>query len=308
MEKFLHLWKPDKIFLVDSEIWPNLILKSKKLKIPIALINARLTLRSLNRWLMFQNTAKKIFGIFSLFICSNYKTKEFFEKLNLKKVYFKGNIKLIDQIDESKIENNNKDLLTNNRFWFAASTHKDEDIFCIKTHLRLKEKFKNIITIIAPRHVERAEEISALSNKFNLKVQILGKGEKILKHKEFIIINHFGVLNNYFKYAKSVFIGKSMIEKLKNEGGQNPIDAAKLKCKIYHGPYVNNFYDIYNILEQNKISKKIENFEELSKNLIEDLDDPLKRADKISDSIKNLEHKTLSDTMKLINNFLFNDN
>ena len=67
------------------------------------------------------------------------------------------------------------------------------------------------------------------------------------------------------KYAKSVFIGKSMIKKLKNDGGQNPIDAAKLGCKIYHGPYVYNFEEIYKFLEKNNISKKINNYEELSK-------------------------------------------
>ena len=62
IDNFIHSWKPDKIFLVDSEIWPNLILKSKKYKIPIALFNARLTSRSSNNWMIFPNTAKKIFG------------------------------------------------------------------------------------------------------------------------------------------------------------------------------------------------------------------------------------------------------
>ena len=71
IDKFLLSWKPDKIFLVDSEIWPNLILKAKKYNIPIALINARLTAKSFKKWMMFPNIAKKIFNIFSLFLCSN---------------------------------------------------------------------------------------------------------------------------------------------------------------------------------------------------------------------------------------------
>ena len=61
VNKFLSLWAPSRIFLVDSEIWPNLILKTKELKIPIALINARLTSRSFKRWLIFFSTAKKFF-------------------------------------------------------------------------------------------------------------------------------------------------------------------------------------------------------------------------------------------------------
>jgi len=307
IDKFLYLWKPDKIFLVDSEVWPNLILKTKKYKIPIALINARLTSRSFNKWMFFPATTKKIFGIFHLCICSNTETKNYLERLNLKNVYFKGNIKLIDHIDDKEITNVNKNILLKKRFWFAASTHKEEDIFCIKTHLKLKEKFKDIITIIAPRHIERAKQIKYLSKRFDLKVQILNKNENISENNELIIINYFGVLPNYFKYAKSVFIGKSMIKRLKNDGGQNPIDAAKLKCKIYHGPYVYNFEEIYEILEKNNISKKIENYEELSENLIRDLENPHKQNNEIADQIKNLGQKTLTDTMILVDNFLFND-
>ena len=82
IKKFLHLWKPDNIFLVDSEIWPNLILNAKKLNIPLALINARLTPKSFDKWMIFPNEAKKIFRNFDLFICSNLRTKNYLEKLH----------------------------------------------------------------------------------------------------------------------------------------------------------------------------------------------------------------------------------
>ena len=104
-----------------------------------------------------------------------------------------------------------------------------------------------------------------------INTQILNKNDVLLENKEIIIINTFGELQKYFHYAKSVFIGKSMIKKLKNQGGQNPIEAAKLDCKIYHGPYVYNFEEIYEILEKNNISKKIETPEQLSFHLVKDL-------------------------------------
>ena len=306
IEKFLLSWKPDKIFLVDSEIWPNLIFKAKNKKIPIALINARLTQKSFDRWVMFPHSAKKIFNIFDLCICSNTQTKEFLEKLGAKNIFFKGNIKFISQNENEKNKINDKIILPK-RFWFAASTHRDEDIVCLKTHLRLKEKFNDIITIIAPRHIERSREIKSLSSKLNLNAQIVNKDQIISKGKEIIIINYFGALNDFFKYAKSVFIGKSMIKKLEKEGGQNPIEAAKLNCKIYHGPYIYNFKQIYEILEMNSISKKINSYEELSENLIKDLENPSKLNDKTPESLEKLSKKTLDDTMILLNKFLFND-
>ena len=307
IKKFLLLWKPDAIFLVDSEIWPNLILNASKNKIPLAIINARLTSKSFNKWIKFSRSARKIFSLFDLCLASNFETKKNLEKLGAKNIYFNGNIKLINKLDENKIKNLSEKILLKNRFWIAASTHKGEDILCLKTHLKLKEKYKDIITIIAPRHIERSYNIKSLSEALNLKTQILNKNDVINEDKEIIIINTFGVLQNFFKYAKSVFIGKSTIKKLENDGGQNPIDAAKLKCKIYHGPYVYNFKEIYEILEKNNIAKQIESYVELSNYLVEDLKSLQKKDDQIANVINDLGQKTLTDTMKYINNFLFNE-
>jgi len=307
IKKFLLLWKPDAIFLVDSEIWPNLILNASKYKIPLAIINARLTSKSFNKWIKFSRSARKIFSLFDLCLASNFETKKKLEKLGAKNIYFNGNIKLINNLDENKIKNLSEKILSKKRFWIAASTHKDEDILCLKTHAKLKEKYKDIITIIAPRHIERSSDIKSLSETFNLKTQILNKNDVINEDKEIIIINTFGVLQNFFKYAKSVFIGKSTIKKLENDGGQNPIDAAKLKCKIYHGPYVYNFKEIYEILEKNNIAKQIESYVELSNYLVEDLKSLQKKDDQIANVINDLGQKTLTDTMKYINNFLFNE-
>jgi 3-deoxy-D-manno-octulosonic-acid transferase len=309
IDEFLRLWGPNKIFLVDSEIWPNLILSANQLKIPIALINARLTSKSFNRWMSFPNIAKKIFGMFSLFICSNLETKKFLDSLKLKNVFFKGNIKLINEANEDKIKNINENYLLNNKFWFAASIHKGEDIFCLKVHIDLKRKIKEIITIIAPRHIHRTKEIFNLTKKYNLNAQILNnKKDLINKSAEIVIVNYFGALPNYFKYSKSVFIGKSTIKKLKNTSGQNPIEAAKLNCKIYHGPYVYNFKDIYEILKGYNISKEIDNSNDLSNYLAIDLSENEKKKKKYSELIKHLEQKTLDDTMTLVNNFLFYEN
>jgi len=284
-----------------------LILKAKEHKIPIALINARLTKKSFKKWKMFPSVAKKIFGIFDLCLCSNLETKKYLKSLNLKRVYFKGNIKLINQIKKEGIQNANKSYLLKRNFWFAASTHKEEDAICLKTHLKLKKEFNNIITIIAPRHIERVKKIKSLSEKFNLRVQLLNKDDKILKTKEIIIINHFGALNHFFKYSKSVFIGKSMIKRLKNEGGQNPIEAAQSNCRVYHGPYVYNFEDIYKILKKHNISKTVKDYIELSNNLILDMKKPRKKINENQNFINNLGKKTLSNTMPLIDNFLNNE-
>jgi len=304
INNFLTVWKPDNIFLVDSEIWPNLILNAKKRQIPLALINARLTTKTFNRWLRFPKTAKKIFSLFDLCLVSNNETKEYLEKLNVKNIHADGNIKLITEIDQNKITNLNEKFLLSKRFWVAASIHKGEDLFCLKAHKKIKEKYEDIVTILIPRHIDRTNEINSLSNSLNFETQLLNQDDAILENKEVIVINSFGVLQDYFKYAKSVFIGKSILKKFKDDGGQNPIDAAKLNCKIYHGPYVYNFDEIYKIFKEKDVAKEVKTYEELSDNLIEDLKNPLKITNNNSDFIKNLSQKTLVNTMKNINNFI----
>ena len=306
IKNFLYLWKPSVIFLVDSEIWPNLIFIANKNKIPLALINARITAKTFKRWMMVPQIAKKIFNLFDLCLTSNLQTKDYLKKLDAKNINFEGNIKLINSSNNS-ISNPNEKFLLKNKFWFAASTHKGEDIFCIETHLALKKHFKNMITIIAPRHIDRVKKIKILCEKYNLKVQILNKADLILNDKEIILINSFGLLESFFKYTKSVFIGKSLLKKLEHVGGQNPIDAAKSGCKIYHGPYVYNFNEIYEILQKNGITKQIFNYSELSYNLIKDFEEPKKKNNEILETINKLGQKTLAETMSRINTFLRNE-
>ena len=307
MEKFLSSWKPDAIFLVDSEIWPNLILLAKKNKIPLALINARITNKTFKRWNLIPDFARKIFNSFDICLSSSMETKKYLDILRTKNVSFSGNLKLISYINKNDIKNINEEFLSKNRFWIAASTHEGEDEFCIKTHLRLKEKFKNIYTVIAPRHIERSKKILSICQKSNLNCQLIGKNDKIFSEKEIIIINSYGLLSSYFKFAKSVFIGKSTLPKFEKVGGQSPIEAAFLGCKVYHGPFVYNFREIYEIFEKNNISKEVENFEELSNLLIKDLDNISKDLFCFSELLNNLYRKTLLNNMRIINNFLFNE-
>ena len=136
----------------------------------------------------------------------------------------------------------------------------------------------------------------------NLKTQIINKDNFIKEDTEIILINSFGVLNQYFRYCKSVFIGKSMNKKLVSVGGQNPLEAARLGCKIYYGPYVYNFEEVYSFLSNNNITEQIFNFNELSVKVIEDLRTPKivnkKSLDKINLFGDEILHKTVKEMMK----------
>ena len=305
IKKFIFKWKPEKLFLVDSEIWPNLLLHCKENNIPVAILNARITKKTFQRWMLFPKTSKKIFNLISLFLLSNSQTAEYLSKFHVtENIYNFGNLKLINVLNYKKLKNTNENFLLKNKFWLAASTHKGEENFCIETHIKIKKKYNDIITFIAPRHIHRTNEIKKLCEKANLKCQILNENDLIQEKIEIVIINSYGALNSYFKYCKSVFIGKSLLKNIQSSSGQNPVEAAYLGCKIYHGPYVYNFEEIYKIFEKNKISKEVLTSEFLAKCLLKDLENPKKIEEDYSNNISNFGKKTFTDTMKVINNFI----
>ena len=306
IKKFIESWSPNAIFLVDSEIWPNLIFYAKKKQIPLALINGRITFKTFKRWMSISNFAQSIFDCFNLCLVSNKETKSYLSKLKASNVFFTGNIKLCDDQNLILSKNKNQKFLSQNKVWLAASTHEGEELFCLNTHVRLKKKMRKVFTIIAPRHVERSEKIRALCNKLKLSVQIIDNKDAISKNKEIIIINSYGILPKFLKYIKSVYMGKSILPKLKIVGGQNPVEAAKFGCKIYHGPYVYNFEEIYNLFKKLNISKKILNSQQLSENLFLDFNKFKKRNNKIR-IINKIGKKIFKDTMKKVYKFLNNE-
>ena len=307
IQNFIKMWKPNIVFFVDSEIWPNLIMNLHKNGIPFSVINARITKKTFERWLFFKKTARIIFSKFKLFLASNKETINYLNKLGAKNIIYNGNIKLLSEVNVESINNLNKDALLKSKFWLSASTHDGEEDFCLKTHLLLKNEFNKLKTLIAPRHINRSDKIKKLCDRYKLNSQILNENDQIRDNSEIIIINSFGVLNQFYKYAVSVFIGKSTLKILKNVGGQNPIDAAKLGCKIYHGPYVYNFSEIYENLKNLKISNQVSSPEELFNYLKQDLVQSKKVNTDVNSSINNLSKKIFEITMSNINKFILNE-
>ncbi len=271
VKNFLSGWSPNLVLFVDSEIWPNFIFEIKKNKIPLVLLNARITNKTFKRWSKISSFAKEIFSKFDLCLCSSKETMKYLKIFNVKKLKYLGNIKFAGNVKKRKIFDKTDKFLSNKKFWCAASTHNGEEDLCIEAHKNLKIEFPDLLTVIIPRHIHRSQQIKSLCNKKNLQSQILNNSDTINVDSEVLIINSFGVLGKYFSLSKSIFMGKSFVKKFENNGGQNPIEAAVLGCKIYHGPFIYNFKEIYELLKNYKISEQINNVDDLTFKLLKDL-------------------------------------
>ena len=273
VNKFLNSWFPNLVVFIDSEVWPNFLLEINKRKIPLILLNGRITQKTFLKWNLIPKTAQKVFRTFDKCFPASNESKKYLEKLNVKNIKYFGNLKLTNENKINNLSLYNQEILNKKKIWCAVSTHEGEDVFCLKTHLNIKKRYKNIVTIIIPRHINKAKKIKLNCEKLDLKSQILSDDALIKENSEIIIINSYGVISKYLNFCKSVFMGKSMLKELEAVSGQNPIEAARLGCKIYHGPYVYNFKEIYQLLNQYKISEEILDETELSNKLIFDLNE-----------------------------------
>jgi len=299
-EKFLNYWKPNLSMFVDSEIWPNTMLNLKKKKIPIILVNGRITERSFKRWIRFKNFSRNIFDKFDLCICSSLKSKIYLKKLGAKKLKYFGNLKFAQSESEKiEIKKNLKEFVKTKKVWCASSTHETEENFIGLLHKKLKLQYKNLLTIIIPRHINRINDIKSQLAQHGLKVHLHEPLKKISKDTDIYLVNSYGQTKSFFSICKNVFLGGSLIK----HGGQNPLEAVRYGCNILHGPNIANFEEIYNFLNYQKISFKVQKQTEMLNVLIKLLSHKNNQKN-IKNKINFKGKKILNLSYREINNFL----
>ena len=299
VNKFLEYWKPNVAIFIESEIWPYMFKKVNEKNIPLILLNARLTRKTFKRWMKIKIFSDSIFDKISIAYPQNLETKRYLNKLNVKNINLLGNIKFSENYEENQNEINKKLKFELNKknIWTASSTHQGEEIFCIKTHLELKKKVKNLLTIIIPRHIHRVDEIIPEIKKLNLKFKLHSNAAKNLQNTDIYIVDTFGETRKFHKLSSSVFLGGSIIKR----GGQNPLEAARLGAKIFHGPNTDNFREVYKLLKHFNISKKINTPKQLASSII------FVKKKQIGMKIKRIGEKILKKTIKELDNLIDNE-
>ncbi|MFH0985465.1 MAG: 3-deoxy-D-manno-octulosonic acid transferase [Candidatus Omnitrophota bacterium] len=278
VKRFLDLFKPVCLLLVETEIWPNVVTEAKRRGVPVGVINARLSERSLKRYKIIPWIFKPLWEKLDFVFAQSEEDAGRFRALGITEGSARdmGNLKF-DQGEGTA--GGGVDVPGLRRAWgygsgdlvlIAGSTHPGEEEMLLAAFKVLREKFPTLKLILAPRHIERSEGILKRSEQYgfhaalSLKPVSSQKEERAGKQEgpgpEVRVLNQLGVLKNLYGIADLVFMGGSLIP----HGGQNPIEPARFSKAVLHGSHVFNFHKIYHLLDHDGGALRISAPDELS--------------------------------------------
>lgn len=273
--RFLDHWKPSLALFIESDLWPNLILAGAARRVPMVLINGRMSPRSFPRWRRMQGTISALLSRFDICLAQSKTDAERFSALGGRDVVTTGNLKLdvpAPPADPAKLER--LMAMTRGRpIIVAASTHPGEEEMLVAAHRSLAGFFPQLLTVIVPRHPDRGSSITGLITASGLKPALRSRDELPTAATDVYIADTMGELGLFYRLSDIVFMGGSLI----HHGGQNPIEAIKLGAAIVHGPHVFNFADVYEALDHSGGARQADTQELLIKQLGQLLADPALR-------------------------------
>jgi 3-deoxy-D-manno-octulosonic-acid transferase len=273
--RFLDHWRPSLALFIESDLWPNLILSSAARRLPMVLINGRMSHRSFPRWRRVSGTISALLGRFDICLAQSQVDAERFSALGSRNVLTTGNLKLdvpAPPADPAKLEK--LMAVTRGRpIVLAASTHPGEEELLADAHRTLAGYFPQLLTVIVPRHPDRGELVARTIGSTGLNVALRSREELPTAVTDIYVADTMGELGLFYRLAPIVFMGGSLVE----HGGQNPIEAVKLGASIVHGPHVFNFTDVYEALDAAGGARRADSPDALMKQLGRLLSDPKAR-------------------------------
>lgn len=259
VSKFLKAVKPSIVVIAETELWPNLILSLARKKIPVVIVNGRISDKSLRGYCLMSFLLKPVFNKVNLFCVQSPQDKDRLLRMGVsgEKVRVTGNMKFdILSIPKDDLLPERIKLTANDKFLVAGSTHPGEEIIILNAYKDLLNKFPGLKLLIAPRHPERAGEIEKIVSGCGfipLKVSSLTKGANV-EARQVYILDTIGELLSFYRIADIVFVGGSLIKK----GGHNIIEPANFSKPIITGKYLFNFRDIADLFIVNNACIRVE--------------------------------------------------
>jgi 3-deoxy-D-manno-octulosonic-acid transferase len=232
VNRFLDHWKPDAGLFVESDLWPNLILAAASRGVKLALVNARISARSAERWGWAKQSMKRLLSSFDMVLAQDEDGAERFRALGARNVQVVGSLKADAPTlpcDEEALAELRRQI-GNRPVLLAAQTHPGEDETLLPAHDLLRGRFPDLLTILVPRHTARAADIEMLCG--SRATRRRSTGDKISPQTAVYIADTMGELGLFYRLTRFCFLGGTLVPL----GGHNVLEPAALHCAVLAGP------------------------------------------------------------------------
>ncbi len=260
--RFLHHWRPDAAIFVESELWPVTLAATQKSGAPIALVNARLSQKSIDGWKKRPDTAAFVMEQFTLILAQNADISAQLHSLGARDVRPAGNLKAgaaplpVDQATVGKM----KQATSGRPIWIASSTHPGEEEVALAAHQHLLKEIPDLLLLLAPRHPERGAEVAALVQNAGLRCARRSTDDSLQTSTQVYLADTLGELGSWYALSPIVFLGGSLLP----IGGHNPFEVAQAGAAILTGPGYSNFMETFPALLEQGGARSVHNADTLA--------------------------------------------
>lgn len=271
-KRFLDHWRPDAVFWMESEFWPNLLSGVATRKIPAALLNARLSDRSFARWKKWPGFIRPVLETFNLCLAQDESVAVKLVALGARHVSAPGNLKFAaPALPDVQAEREALDVMIGQRpLVLAAQTADDEEARLGEIYRHLKHEFESLLFIVVPRHPERGPAIRKSLVAQGLNVAVRSNGDVIADDTDIYLADTMGELGVFFRLDAPVFLGRSLVP---GHGGSNPLEPARFGRCIIQGPWTDNFValnDMFRAASASLIAADENELKDLLRDLLKD--------------------------------------
>ncbi|EEE36989.1 3-deoxy-D-manno-octulosonic acid transferase [Rhodobacteraceae bacterium KLH11] len=265
VRRFLNHWKPNAAIFVESEIWPRLIVEAAEGGTPLALLNARLSDKSVQGWQKRSRTARFILDHFNLFLTQNDKTADNLIAMGAEasRVQPGTNLKAMSDplpVDQTTLADI-RTRIGKRPVWIASSTHVGEEEIILAAHAELLRQWPDLLLLLIPRHPERREEVAGLAQKSSMPFALRSTHQPITQNTQVYIADTLGETGTWYALCPIVFLGGS----LKEIGGHNPFEPAQAGAAVITGPGYFNFAETFAPLIKTGGAAQVQSSTELAK-------------------------------------------
>jgi 3-deoxy-D-manno-octulosonic-acid transferase len=244
----LRRMRPRVLMLMETEIWPCLIAECARENIPVLLLNARMSARSMRNYMRFKPFIAQVLGQLPMVAAQNTRSARRFEMLGARpdRISMCGNLKFDSGLSKAR---QTRAAVLRQRYrgrliWVAGSTHTGEELIVLKAASMLWEQFPDMLLVLAPRHPERFKEVAALCAAQGHDVMLHSVANSGHLGSRLLMLDEMGLLEDYLAAADVAFIGGS----LSSVGGHNMFEAAIYGVPVVCGPHLFNFEEAAKIL------------------------------------------------------------